>query len=141
MAQPPTPAATVAQLQHQLERFRTLYNTQRPHRALGRRFPADVWTHAPKSGPSAQPLGAPTIVQDRIVDGGRAYAGPYAITIGATYNGQRALTVITRTTCHVFIDGHLIRQLTLNPHQRNQPLHNRSGRPTTVTERKDARHA
>ena len=47
---------------------------------------------------------------------------PYQISIGDTYNGQHALTVITGTACHVFINGHLIRQLTLNPNTL-QPLH------------------
>lgn len=135
------PAATVAELQDQLERFRTIYNTQRPHRALGHRFPADVWIHAPKSGPAARPLGTPTTVHDTIVHNGRSYAGRYTISVGATHNGQRALTVITGTACHIFIDGHLIRQLTLKPEQRTQPLHNRTGRPTTVPEREDPRHA
>ena len=36
-------AATISELQHQLDLFRLAYNTQRPHRSLGRRFPADVW--------------------------------------------------------------------------------------------------
>jgi transposase InsO family protein len=53
-------AATIAELQVQLDLFRIIYNTQRPHRALGRRFPADVWTTAPKSGPWASPRGADT---------------------------------------------------------------------------------
>lgn len=134
-------AATIEELQDQLERFRVIYNTQRPHRALGRRFPADVWSLAPKSGPALRPLGTPTTVHDTIVHNGRSYAGRYAISIGAAHNGRRALTVITGTTCHVFIDGHLIRQLTLNPNQRTQPVHHRTGRPTTVTEREDPRHA
>jgi transposase InsO family protein len=134
-------AATLEELQDQLERFRIIYNTQRPHRALGRRLPADVWTHAPKSGPADRPLGTPTTVHDSTVHAGKCNAGPYAISVGTTHNGQHALTVITGTIGHVFIDGHLTRQLTLKPDQRTQPLHNRTGRPTTLTKRKDPRHA
>jgi transposase InsO family protein len=133
-------AGTLPELQHQLDRFRVIYNTQRPHRALGRRFPGDVWIQAPKSGPADHPLGTSTTVCDSVIHGGCCFAGRYAISVGALYNGQRALTVITGTACHVFIDGVLIRQLTINPNQRMQPLYNRTGRPKT-TERKDPRHA
>jgi len=132
------PAAdTIEALQHQLDAFRTIYNTQRPHRAIGRRFPADVFDQAPKSGPATQPLGTPTTVFNTTVHNGRSYAGPYSIAIGATHNGQRALTVITGTQCHVFVNGRLARQLTLDPTRRTQP-HQR--RPT-ITERQDPRHA
>jgi hypothetical protein len=68
------------------------------------------------------------------------FTSRYAITIGAAYNGQPALTIITGTACHVFIDGQLIRHLTLNPDRHTQPLYNRTGRPPT-TQRKDPRHA
>jgi transposase InsO family protein len=128
-------AATLEDLQHQLERFRVIYNTQRPHRALNRRFPHDVWTNAPKTGPATRALGTPTAVHHGHVTDGRIKAGRYEISIGAVHTTQPALTVITGTACHVFINGHLARQLTLNPNKRNQPLHNRPGRPTTTLER------
>lgn len=134
-------AATLEQLQAQLDLFRIVYNTQRPHRALDRRFPADVWINAPKSGPADRPLGQPTTVHDSTVHAGKCNAGSYAISVGAAHNSRRAITVITATTAHVFIDGHLVRQLTINPDQRTQPLHNRPGRPPTITEREDPRHA
>ena len=51
-AQPP--AQSLAQLQRQLDRFRRYYNTIRPHRAIGRRTPAEAYTARPK----AQPTGA-----------------------------------------------------------------------------------
>jgi len=133
-------ATTIIELQAQLDEFRTIYNTTRPHRSLGRRFPADVWHQAPKSGPSTQPLGAPTSVHHSTVHAAKAYAGRYAISIGTTHNAQRALTVITGTACHVFINGRLIRQLTLNPNQRSQPLYNQPGRPS-INKSKAPRHA
>jgi len=132
------PAATIAELQAQLDRFRIIYNTQRPHRALGRRFPADVWTAAPKTGPTGRAVTIPTTVHHSTVHAAKAYAGPYAITIGTVHDGHRAVTVITGIHAHVFIDGHLIRDLTLNPARRTQPLG--PGR-LTITERQDPRHA
>jgi transposase InsO family protein len=136
-------ATTIEQLQSQLDLFRIIYNTQRPHRSLGRRFPADVWTNAPKSGPSQHPINRPTTVHASTVHAGKCNAGTYSISVGTTHNRQPTLTVITGTTAHVFIHGRLIRHLTINPDQRTQPLYDRNGRPpaTTVTERKAPRHA
>lgn len=131
-------AATIEQLQAQLDTFRNIYNTQRPHRAIERRFPADVWATAPKSGPAGQPLGTPTSVHHTVVSNGRCFAGKVAVTIGAEHNGQRALAVITSTACHVFIDGRLVRELTIDPTRRAQPLHTAPGRPRIV--RDDPRH-
>lgn len=128
-------AATIAQLQAQLDLFCIIYNTQRPHRSLGRRFPADVWAAAPKTGPSDQPLGRPTTVHHGTVHAGGCYTGAYKIAVGARHNGQRALTVITGTACHVFIDGHLVRQLTIDPTRRSQPIYNHPGRPPHHRER------
>src|SRR5690606_26235409 len=57
------PAAhTITELQDQLDEFRQIYNHQRPHRSIGRRTPADVWTTAPKSGPADRPLNASTVI-------------------------------------------------------------------------------
>jgi transposase InsO family protein len=134
------PAATIAELQTQLDRFRNIYNTQRPHRALERRFPADVWAAAPKSGPADRPLATPTAIYHSTVHAGGSYAGPYKIAIGAASNGQRALTIITGTTGHVFIDGHLVRHLTIDPAHRSQALYPGRGRPPDSV-RKDPRHA
>jgi hypothetical protein len=49
-AQPP--AATIAKLQRQLNRLCRYYNTVRPHRALGRRTPAQAYAARPKAVPS-----------------------------------------------------------------------------------------
>ena len=133
------PAATIGELQDQLDLFRLAYNTERPHRSLARRFPAEVWTTAPKSGPRNQPLGQNTTVHHSTVHRGRCHAGRYQISLGSTYNGQHALTVITGTAAHVFINGHLARKLTLNADTTRQPLHNRRGRPS-LTEREAPRH-
>jgi transposase InsO family protein len=46
------PAATAAQLQAQLDEFRGHYNQQRPHRALQRRTPGEVYQATPKAVPA-----------------------------------------------------------------------------------------
>lgn len=124
-------AVTLAELQTQLDCFRHLYNHHRPHRAIDRQFPADVWADAPKTGPADRPLGAPTTVYTSTVNtNGTLGAGRrYTISLGAAHRGQTALTVITGTACHVFIAGRLVRKLTIDPTRRVQPLYGRPGHP------------
>ena len=126
-------AATIDELQTQLDRFRHIYNHERPHRSIGRRVPAQVWAEAPESGPADRPLSAPTLTTRSIVTGGVAKAGPgYRITIGAIHNGSEAITVLTGTNGHVFVNGRLVRALTIDPTRSHQPLYNRRGRPTQL---------
>lgn len=127
-AQPP--AETIPELQALLDRFVDLYNHQRPHRSLGRRTPADVWDTTPKSGPADAPLGRPTSIFRNLVYDGVVWAGPYRIALGVEHNQARATIVITDTRAHVFIHGRLVRELTIDPHRENQPLHSRPGRPS-----------
>lgn len=136
------PAAhSIEMLQAQLDVFRYIYNHERPHRALDRQVPADVWAAAPKSGPADHPLSRPSIVARSGVHNGIAYVGDiYAITIGATYNGKRAVTVITALKAHVFVDGRLVRQLTIDPNRKRQTLYPRPGPPPRTTVREDPRH-
>lgn len=117
------PAATLAELQTDLDRFRETYNHHRPHRAIGRRFPADVWQATPRSGPAGHPLGTPTTTSTTVVtaDGRISIATRTRVGIGVVHAGKTAITVITGTNAHVFIDGRLIRQLTINPNTRDQP--------------------
>ena len=124
-------AGDLAELQDHLDAFRHLYNHHRPHRALHRAHPADIWTAAPKAGPAPHPLGTPSRISTSRVHGGYVWAGRKArITIGAAHNGNEALIITTGTNCHIFINGRLVRALTLNPNKTNHPLHHRPGRPT-----------
>jgi transposase InsO family protein len=45
-------AATIAELQHQIDAFLAYYNTIRPHRALRRRTPLETFNDRPKAFPS-----------------------------------------------------------------------------------------
>jgi transposase InsO family protein len=124
-------AQTLEELQTQLDRFRVIYNHHRPHRGIGRQRPADVWAAAPKTGPAARPLGPPSHIYTGIVNRSCIRLGnKWRITIGATYNHQRALAVVTGLACHVFVNGRLARTLTLDPTRIDQRLHHRPGRPT-----------
>jgi transposase InsO family protein len=127
-AQPP--AATLAELQAQLDSFRHLYNHLRPHRGIGRRTPAEVWEQAPKCGPSARPFGTPSTFHRGTVRAGTLRVGRrYRITLGASHNNTQAIAITTGLACHIFINGRLVRQLQLDPTRERQPLHNKPGRP------------
>jgi transposase InsO family protein len=64
-------AATVAGLQHQLDRFTRYYNTVRPHRALRRCTPAQAYAARPKAVPTGPVIGAHYRVRtDKIDTGG-----------------------------------------------------------------------
>ena len=124
------PAATITELQAVVDAFVDYYNQQRPHRSLGRRTPQHVWDTTPRNGPADKPLGQPTVVHHNRVYDGVVWAGRYRITIGAAHNDHDATVIITGSHGHVFIDGHLARDLTIDPARSNQPLHGRPGRPT-----------
>ena len=132
LAQQPPPAS-LAELQAQLDRFCHHYNHQRPHRSLDRRLPIQVFAQTPKAGPRNRPLGQPTTTHRVRVFGGTVSIGKrYQISVGAEYNGQTTTVIITGTACHVFIAGKLIRQHTLDPQHRVQPLYHRRGNPNRL---------
>jgi hypothetical protein len=47
--------ANCCRQQQAFDRFRQIYNQQRPHEALGQRPPADFYTHSPRSYPERLP--------------------------------------------------------------------------------------
>lgn len=123
-------AATLTELQTQLDAFVEVYNHKRPHRAIGRRTPAAVYAQTPKAGPADRPLGTPTSTHRVTVHNGVCHINKrYSITIGAAHNHHTAIVVITGLSCHIFIAGRLIRHLQLDPTRRHQPLYDRPGRP------------
>lgn len=124
------PAGTLEELQFLLDVFRFLYNHQRPHRSLDRRFPADVWADAPKNGPAPTAIGEPTWVATRQVTNGICRTGGrYDVSLGAIHNGKHATVIITGTTGHAFIDGVVVREFTIDPTRRLQRLYPGRGRP------------
>ncbi len=123
-------AAALDQLQTQLDQFTHIYNHQRPHRALGRRIPAQVYAQTPKAGPADRPLVQPSTIHWVKVNDGICYIGhKLGISVTAAYNGQTAALIITGNNCHVFIAGKLVRQLHLDPTRRIQPIYPRRGQP------------
>ena len=117
-------ASSIAELQAQLDEFRSYYNTQRPHRSIGRKVPTQVWHATPKSGPAGHALDTPTKIRHITVatNGTVSIGQRYMIIIGRAHAGSAATLVTTGLTCHIFIHGRLTRTLTLDPTRRVQPI-------------------
>jgi transposase InsO family protein len=132
-AQPP--AASIDELQAQLDRFCDYYNHHRPHRSLGREIPARVWARTPKSGPTAHPITEPPTVSINTVRNGAVQPSRrLVIAVGAAHDNMTATTVRSADRVHVFIEGRLVRALTIDPTKRRQPLYDRPGRPPRKTD-------
>jgi len=121
------PAKTVRGLQGQLDSFRRYYNTERPHRALGRRTPAEAYAARPKAVPRPGPILDPhfRVRRDRVNDGAvtlRHNSKLHHIGIPRARNGQPVLVLVRDLDIRVLAeDGQLIRQLTLDPTRDYQP--------------------
>lgn len=109
-------------LQAQLDRFRAEYNERRPHRALGRHTPAEVYRSKVKATPAPAPQ-LPThyrVRRDRVDAHGkltlRFDSRLHHIGLGARHKHERVvLFVADRDVRIVTLQGKLLRQLTLDP--------------------------
>jgi transposase InsO family protein len=117
-------ASTLAELQAQLDKFRVVYNEERPHRSLGRRTPAAVFAHIAKSGPAHTSLAGESRVHYSQADRqGRVTAGKQIrINLGTAHAREHAVTIINHLTAHTFINGQHIRTIRLEPGRDNYPL-------------------
>jgi transposase InsO family protein len=130
-AQPP--AATLAELQAQLDTFTSYYNTRRPHKSLPHRAaPAAAYAARPKAAPGDRAADTHDRVRRDVIDktgcvtlrhGGRLYH----IGIGRTH--ARTHVILLVQDLHIRIigaaTGELLRELTLDPARNYQP----TGRP------------
>jgi transposase InsO family protein len=122
-------ARTISELQRQLDAFRDYYNNTRPHRALGRRTPAQAYAARPK----ARSLGRPLIephgrVRHDIVDSNgkltlRYNSRLHHIGLGRRYAGTRVLMMIKDLHIRIVNDStkEVLRDLTLDPSRDYQP--------------------
>lgn len=113
-------AASLTQLQLQLDSFRDYYNRVRPHRALGRRTPEATFNARLKARPEPLPA-APhyRIRRDRIDTHGTVtlrYLGKLRhIRVGAKHRNRKVHLLVAGADVRVVTtDGVLLRALTLN---------------------------
>ena len=125
-AQPP--AATIAELQHQLDDFTTYYNTVRPHRAVNRRTPLQAFISRPKAFPTAYKIPPHYRVRhDRIDAAGvitiRYHSRLHHIGLSKHLRGTHVLVLIDDLDIRVLHrdTGQLIRKLVLDPTRDYQP--------------------
>ncbi len=114
------PARSLAALQAQLERFVLEYNERRPHRALGRQTPAEVYRSKVKAAPVAVAKRHFRIRHDKIDRHGklslRYESKLLHIGIGARYKGRAVVMMVADRDVRVLSeDGELLRELTLDP--------------------------
>ena len=115
------PAATLEELAAQLDRFRVHYNLHRPHRAIGRRTPQEVFDAKVKAGPgSAVPPVHYRVRYDTVDRHGKVTlrydSRLHHIGLGARHRGKAiVLLVADRDIRIVDADGELLRELVLDP--------------------------
>lgn len=120
---------TIEALQHLLTEFQNWYNTQRPHRAIGRRTPEQAYTALPKATPTGHTRSEWRSRTDTVDKNGKVslrYAGRLRhLGIGRAHTGtpvlllvhDRAVTVSDMTT------GHLIAEFTIDESRDYQTKH------------------
>lgn len=114
-------ARTLEQLQAQLDRFARYYNEERPHRALGRQTPAEVYAALVKAGPQANVKTHFRIRHDKVDQSGkltlRYESRLLHIGMGARHKGQAVVMLVADRDVRVVsaADGELLRHLTIDP--------------------------
>ena len=121
-------AATVTELQAQLNEFTNTYNNHRPHRSLNRSVPADIYTRLPKAQPHTGDTTAPwRIRHDHIDTTGtvtlRHKGRLHHIGIGRRHTHTPIMMIIHNLNIRIInpTTGELLRQLTLDPTRDYQP--------------------
>lgn len=129
-------AASIAELQTQLDAFVEIYNHDRPHRSLPRRAtPATAYSARPKADPATRTDSHNRVRTDRIDQFGKLtlrHAGRlHHIGIGRTHARTRVLVLVQNLDIRIIdaATGELLRQLTLDTTRDYQPRGTPTGRP------------
>ena len=116
-------ARTVSALQTQLDRFRSYYNTVRPHRAFGRRTPAQAFTARTKATPRRPGITIPAqhrVRRDRVDKTGkvtlRYQSRLLHLGIGRHHAGTRVKLLVADQDVRVLNDdGEILAEFTIDP--------------------------
>lgn len=129
-------AATIGELQAQLDTFCDYYNNQRPHQGIGRVTPASRWHRTERALPSPEPLEHPDYAPHKptrhdltVSANGMVGIGQYLIHIGVVHAGRAAVVMADERWVNVYIDDLLVRHSRLDPTRRYQPSGKRRGGP------------
>jgi transposase InsO family protein len=128
------PAATIDELQRQIDDFLVYYNTVRPHRALRRRTPLEAFNDRPKAFPSGYQIPPHyRLRHDKIDAGGvitiRYNSRLHHIGLSKHLRGTKVTVLIDDRDIRVLNrdTGQLIRKLILDPTRDYQPRGVKSG--------------
>jgi transposase InsO family protein len=128
------PAATIDELQRQIDDFLIYYNTVRPHRALRRRTPLEAFNDRPKAFPSGYQIPPHyRLRHDKIDAGGvitiRYNSRLHHIGLSKHLRGTKVTVLIDDRDIRVLNrdTGQLIRKLILDPTRDYQPRGVKSG--------------
>ena len=130
LAAQPVQPNTIAELQRLLDRFTTVYNTERPHRSLPHRAtPATVYDSMPKAVPGevTDPATHDRIRHDIVDKAGsvtiRYRSRLHHIGIGRTHAGTCVILLVQDLQIRVVnaATGELLRDLILDPTRDYQP--------------------
>jgi transposase InsO family protein len=121
-------ARTVAELQRLLDRFAAYYNTVRPHRALGRRTPAQAFAARTKATPRRPGVIIPAehrVRRDRIDNTGkvtlRYHSKLVHLGVGRRYRNTRVMLLVADRHVRVInLDGELLAEFTIDPTKQYQ---------------------
>lgn len=115
-------AATIEELNAQLEEFRMFYNHRRPHRALRGAAPAEAFTATEAARPADRPLPTPVFVSRHTVDevGGNIYVPPYRVNVGLRWAGHDCVSVRDGDHIAIFSGTRVVRVFTADPTRRHQ---------------------
>ena len=121
-------AATIAELQTQLDEFTDAYNHHRPHRSIGRSVPADIYMRLPKAHPHTGDTTTPWRIRHDHIDAGgtvtlRRKGRLHHIGIGRRHAHTPVLMIVQDLNIRIInpTTGQLLRKLTLNPNRDYQP--------------------
>ena len=122
------PVSSPAQLQAQLDRFVSYYNEVRPHRAKGRRTPAEAFEARVKATPRGSPEGPFShyrIRRDRVDGTGKVtlrYEGRLIhLGVGRAHQRRRVILLVADRDVRVLSEqGELLSHLTIDPTKRYQ---------------------
>ncbi len=123
-------AATVAELQGQLDTFVAYYNEQRPHSARGMVPPRHAFDALAKATPDPDkfPMTPHTRVRHDKIDKTGVFTLRHGTTlhhirVGRAHTGRRVIILVADLDIRVISEeGELIRHLTLDPSKNYQPL-------------------
>lgn len=128
LAKQPRPESK-KQLQTQLDVFVAYYNDIRPHRAIGRRTPAEAYAARERSYPRGPMIDCTgyRVRSDKVDIGGgvtlRHKGRLHHIGIGRAYKGWRVLMLVAGLEVTIVsLDGAQLRRLILDPSKDYQPI-------------------